>query len=384
MKLNILNLSNVETGKKELPLQFNEEFRPDLIKRAVSTIQNNKRQRYGSAPGAGMRASADISKRRHNYRGCYGHGISRVPRKILTRRGTQFNWVGAIVSGTIGGRRAHPPKAEKIWEKKINMKERRKAIRSAIAATVDKNIVEKRGHSVPDNYPFIIENKFEDIDKTKTVESILKKLGLEKELERSSGKTIRAGKGKLRGRKYKSKKGPLFVVSKECRLEKSANNIPGIDIVKVENINAEFLAPGTHPGRLTIFTESAIDKLEKEKLFMLDKPKPVKKDSRKKDTQPKPAEKIKSGSVEKAKDTKTETKAAMEKPEEKPGNQFKGEKEARSPSETKKTVSPEETTRGEKKAEKEMPETEKIAKTEPETDKPMVKENAVKSEVKNG
>ncbi|MBR9691209.1 50S ribosomal protein L4, partial [Candidatus Woesearchaeota archaeon] len=71
-----------------------------------------------------------------------------------------------------------------------------------------------------------------------------------------------------RGRKYKKKKGILFVVSKDCSLEKAARNIPGIDIAVVNSLNAKLLAPGAVPGRLTLFTEAAIDKLEKEKLFM--------------------------------------------------------------------------------------------------------------------
>ena len=49
---------------------------------------------------------------------------------------------------------------------------------------------------------------------------------------------------------------------------KCASNIPGIDIVEVKNINAELLAPGAVPGRLTIWSEAAIEKLGKEKLFM--------------------------------------------------------------------------------------------------------------------
>ena len=79
---------------------------------------------------------------------------------------------------------------------------------------------------------------------------------------------MRAGKGKLRGRKYQRKTGPLLVVSKDCSLEKSACNIPGIDVVQINNINAELLAPGTHLGRLTLFTQAAIEKLGKEKLFL--------------------------------------------------------------------------------------------------------------------
>ena len=156
MKLNIISASKEKKKEIDLPSQFNEEVRPDVISRAVFAIQSNKRQPYGASPEAGKRASAEISRRRHDYRGSYGHGISRVPRKILTRRGTRMYWVGAFAPGTVGGRRAHPPKAEKNYSQKINKKERRKAIRSAIAASIIKELVEQRGHKVPADYPFVL------------------------------------------------------------------------------------------------------------------------------------------------------------------------------------------------------------------------------------
>lgn len=267
MKLKILDHANSEKGSKELPAVFDEEVRPDLIKRAVISLQSNARQRYGADTRAGKKCSAELSRRRRKYRGSYGHGISRVPRKIHSRSGTRFNWTGAFAPGTVGGRRAHPPKATKIWALKINNKERRKAIRSAIAATVVKDLVKKRGHAAPGNYPFIISDDFESLSKTKQVIDSLKKLGFDDELERSSEKTYRAGRARLRGRKYRKRKGPLFVVSKQCPLLKAASNVAGLDAVAVTDLNAELLAPGAVPGRLTLFTQSAVDKLDKEKLF---------------------------------------------------------------------------------------------------------------------
>jgi len=266
--MKVIDLDGKEIGEKKLPKQFCEVVRPDLIKRAVLVIQNNKRQPYGAKPFAGMRASAKLSRRRNNYRGAYGTGISRVPRKIMSRRGTRMNWVGAVAPGTTGGRRAHPPKSEKIWSQKINKKERRKAIRSAISATVTADIVKERGHSVPDNYPFVVDNKIESLEKTKDVLDALKKIGLEKELERTKNKKIRAGRGKMRGRKYRKGIGPLIIVSRDCKITKSAANIAGVDVCEVKKINAELLAPGTIPGRLSLWTKSAIEFIEKEKLFI--------------------------------------------------------------------------------------------------------------------
>lgn len=267
MKAVVLDISNNKVGELKLPPQFEEELRPDLIKRATLSIQSHKRQTYAASEDAGKRASAKLSRRRRDYRGSYGYGISRVPRKIVSRRGTRMNWVGAFAPGTVGGRRAHPPKPDKVWKKKINKKERAKSIRSAISATMIKEIVAERGHLAPNSYPFVLDEKFESLHKTKSILQSLWKLGLQQELQRVEGKKIRAGKGKARGRKYKSKKGLLVVVSKTSNIIKAAANIPGIDIVEVRNLNAELLAPGGIPGRLTLWTSAAINTMEKEQLF---------------------------------------------------------------------------------------------------------------------
>ena len=112
-----------------------------------------------------------------------------------------------------------------------------------------------------------MERNIESLKKTKEVRDLMLKLGLEKELDRISKKSLRAGRGKLRNRKYQIKKGPLFVVSKLCSLQKAARNLQGIDLIEVDRLNAELLAPGAVPGRLVIWSEGAIERLDKEKLF---------------------------------------------------------------------------------------------------------------------
>tara|TARA_Y100000310_G_scaffold196499_1_gene196575 strand:+ start:5718 stop:6521 length:804 start_codon:yes stop_codon:yes gene_type:complete len=267
MKLKIVDGKNENKGEKDLPSQFSEPIRPDLIKKAVHVIQANNRQAYGSAPDAGQRHSSYVSKRRNSYRTTYGIGQSRTPRKVMSSRGTRFNWVGAQVPQTVGGRRAHPPKASKVWDQKLNRKERRKAIRSALSASMEKELVGKK-HQVPETYPYIIASSFEDISKTKDVQDALKKLGLGKELSRCETKTVRSGKGTMRGRKYRRKVGPLVVVSKECKLSKAGANVPGVEILEVNSLNAEALAPGAVPGRLVLFTDKSLEVMEKEKLFL--------------------------------------------------------------------------------------------------------------------
>jgi len=266
--MNLLDLEGKKIKEIDLPSQFNETYHPNLIWRAVIAIQSNKRQRYGAFKLAGKQYSAKLSRRRRDYKTAYGHGISRAPRKTLWHRGSQFGWVGAFAPGTVGGRRAHPPKAEKIWIKKINKKERRKAIRSALSASINKELVMLRNHKLPELYPIALESKFEDLNKTKDILKILNNVGLKDEIFRVSERKVRGSRGKLRGRKYKTKVGPLIVVSGKCKLLETAKNILGLDAVEVKKLNAELLAPGSLAGRLTIFTEKALEILEKEKLFM--------------------------------------------------------------------------------------------------------------------
>ena len=264
MKVKVYNLEGQEVKEIELPKQFEEEVRKDLIRRAFLAIMSHKRVPYGPNPLAGFDV-AWTSKRRRDYRSSYNRGISRVPRKILVRRGNQFIWVGAVVPNARGGRRAHPPKVQKKYYEEINKKERRKAIRAAIAATMIEYFVKKRGHKANS---LVIIKDFEDIKKTKDFVELLKKLGFEDELKRLEYKKIRAGKGKMRNRKYKRKVGPLVVVSnKEAPVARAALNVPGVDVVTPENLNVELLAPGGEPGRLTIWSEEAIKELKERNLF---------------------------------------------------------------------------------------------------------------------
>lgn len=258
MKIDIYNAQAEKSGTVEI--KNLAPVRPDIIKRAVLALQSSQRQPYGAAPEAGMRHSSEISRRRRKYRGSYGKGISRVPRKIHTRRGMQFFWVGTTMPGTVGGRRAHPPKAEKIWEKLINKKERRMAITSAIAATFDRELVANRGHVIPDTYPLALAADVEAIGKTKDALILLDKLGFGEEIERKADRTIRAGKGKMRARKYQGGTSLLIVVSENCPLKDALGNVRGIDVARIDELNAELLAPGTHPGRATLFTDKALER----------------------------------------------------------------------------------------------------------------------------
>lgn len=267
MEAIILTLKNEKKNTMKLPEQFNEPIRTDLIHRAFVAVESRERQPYGAHPEAGQRQAAKLSRRRREYKGAYGMGISRVPRKTLSRQGTKMHYVGAVAPGTVKGRQAHPPKSGKIWTKQINAKENRKAIRSALAATLDKEIVAKRGHRLPAQYPFILDTNAEGIGKTKELQKALNDLGLGQEMERTANRKIRAGRGKMRGRKYKQPSGPLIVTSAQCKLTNAGSNIPGVQVVQVNSLNAKLLAPGGMPGRITIFTQAAMEKLKQDKLY---------------------------------------------------------------------------------------------------------------------
>ncbi len=264
--LKLLSAAAAASGTVSVPPQFAEPVRDDLIKRAVLALASHGRQPYGTKPGAGMRHSARVSKRRRDYRTSYGMGISRVPRKIHSRQGSRMNWVGANAPGMVGGRPAHPPKAAKVWAHKINDTERRKAIRSALAATLDPARVAARGHRVPDAYPFAVEAALEGLGKAKDIVAFLAKSGFQPEIDRLCP-ALRTGRARRRGRSTRVPRGPLFVVSKPCPLMKAAANVPGVDVCEVSRLNAHLLAPGSHPGRLVLFTEAALGRIAAERLF---------------------------------------------------------------------------------------------------------------------
>lgn len=251
MKVSVYSLNGKKTGTVELPKVFEEVIRPDLIKKAVLSSQSARYQPQGRDPFAGKRTSAESWGP--------GRGVSRVSR--VKGSGYSAGGRGAFVPQAVGGRLAHPPRAEKRIIKKINAKERKKATESAIAATGIKELVEKRGHvidKVPE-IPLVVSDDLESLKTTKEVKDTFSKLGLSEDLERAKDRKVRAGKGKMRGRKYKKKKSALLVVSDNGGIPRGARNHPGIDVVKAGHLGVEQLAPGTHYGRLVVYTKSAIE-----------------------------------------------------------------------------------------------------------------------------
>ena len=259
----LLSIKGEQLKELKLPEVFSTEYRPDVIQRVIVGIQKNRRQPYGADRMAGKRTSAHYHGRRHDRWTMMNREMARLPR--LHGKIGYLAYRARFAPQTVKGRVAHPPKVEKVWAEKINKKEWLKALYSAVSSTINKHLIFSRGHIIDESkkLPLVLDDSFEKLKKTKDVLKVLYTIGLEKELERvKNGKKERAGKGSMRGRRYKKVKGPLIIIGKDGNVSVSAKNIEGVDISPVDKLTVEHFAPGTHPGRLCIWTKSALLKLD--------------------------------------------------------------------------------------------------------------------------
>ncbi len=245
---NVYSLNGEIVKSVPVPAAFETQFRPDLIRRAVTAAEANRRQAYGPSPESGMRHSVSTWGK--------GRGVARVQRLKAGRRAAQS-------PNNVSGRRAHPPKPERDWSKDMNQKEKALARLSALAAVGSEETVRERGHRFAEGYsfPLVVEDDLQDLISTKDVFGALASLGLEADLDRAkNGRKVRAGRGKMRNRRYRSPRSVLLVVAdKDLPLFKGASNLPGVEVEAVSSLNPDLLAPGGAPGRLTVFSESALD-----------------------------------------------------------------------------------------------------------------------------
>lgn len=243
----------------ELPEVFMTPVRPDVIRRAYLSSLTARIQPQGRDPMAGLRTSAESWGA--------GHGVARVPR--VKGRGYPAASRGARANQAVGGVRIQAPRANKVVWERINRKERRLAIRSAIAATASVELVSAR-HRLGelDSVPVIVVDDLASLEKTRDFYEFLLRLGLEEELRRLKRRfrKIRAGRGKMRGRVRQRARGPLVVYHEDGGISRAARNVPGVDVVSVRNLGVIHLAPGGVPGRLTIWTVGAIEALRSEQV----------------------------------------------------------------------------------------------------------------------
>jgi large subunit ribosomal protein L4e len=128
-----------------------------------------------------------------------------------------------------------------------------------------------RGHQVATvpEVPLVVDSNAvagEALAKTSAALGLLKAVGAGADVEKvKKSKKLRAGKGKMRGRRHRQRRGPLIVYSAETdgkELVKGFRNIPGVETCPVDALNLLQLAPGGHLGRFIIWTSAAIKQLD--------------------------------------------------------------------------------------------------------------------------
>ncbi len=227
-----------------LPAVFLAPIRPDIVQSVHTSLAKNKRQPYAVSTKAGHQTSAESWGT--------GRAVSRIPR--VPGGGTHRAGQGAFGNMCRGGRMFAPTKIWRRWHRKVNLNQKRYAIASALAASAIPSLVLARGHrieKVPE-IPLVLEDSVEAIEKTSAAVKLLKRIGAYDDVEKvRASHNIRAGKGKMRNRRYVSRRGPLVVYDSEgAKLIKSFRNVPGVEIVSVHRLNLLQLAPGEFFSRL--------------------------------------------------------------------------------------------------------------------------------------
>ena len=257
MNVPTFTINGTKEDDIELPLVFSTLFRKDLISKSFTHLTSHKFQPQGTHPTAGM----DVVARSNDPP--TGQGRSRIA-KMLGGGGGRQGQAGGVAS-VKGGRQAHPPKVQKVIFKKLNKKENKLALCSAIAATQSKEIIQSRGHKIENLkiFPIVISDDIESITKTKEALKVLDSLNLIQDVDRLKSRKARSGKSLLRGRGAKIGKSVLFVVSNAKLLSNACGAIPGVDARAAKDLSVLDLAPGGAPIRLVVYSKSALKEIEK-------------------------------------------------------------------------------------------------------------------------
>ena len=257
MKITTYTTTGTKEGEIELPLIFSTPFRRELIHKAWTNITSHKFQPQGRHPTAGQDVVADSNDPPT------GQGVSRVARAQGGGGGRQGQ--GAEVASTRGGRQAHPPIVGKVIYKKLNKKENKLALCSAIAATASKDLIQARGHKIEgiESFPIIVSDDIESISKASDISKVLDSLKLTQDTERLEARKSRSGQSRLRGRSKKVGKSVLIVTKDSTEISKAIGALPGVEVKNAKDLSVLDLAPGAHPIRLTVYSKSAIEEIAK-------------------------------------------------------------------------------------------------------------------------
>jgi large subunit ribosomal protein L4e len=151
------------------------------------------------------------------------------------------------------------------WHRRVNIKEKRYAVCSALAASAVPSLLLARGHRVEGvpEVPLVVDDSAADIKKTAKAVELLKQIGAYADVEKvKASRNVRTGKGKMRNRRYVQRRGPLVVYAEDNGVTRAFRNIPGVELCSVDRLGLLTLAPGGHVGRFIIWTKSAFEKLD--------------------------------------------------------------------------------------------------------------------------
>jgi len=253
--ITVFSVSGDKVGETALPAVMSAPLRPDLVQFVHTNMNKNNRQAYAVSIKAGKQVSAKSWGT--------GRAVARIPR--VGGGGTSRSGQGAFGNMCRGGRMFAPTKTWRKWHRKINTTQKQYAVASALAASAIPALVMARGHKVDEvpEIPLIVENSIESTSKTSAAKDILAAIGALGDVEKAAAsKALRAGKGKMRNRRYTLRRGPLVIYSSNDGVEQAFRNLPGVELCCVERLNLLQLAPGGHMGRFCIWSESAIKALD--------------------------------------------------------------------------------------------------------------------------
>jgi large subunit ribosomal protein L4e len=122
-----------------------------------------------------------------------------------------------------------------------------------------------RGHvidQVPE-IPLVLDSTVESTKKTSVAKDILAAIGALDDVDKAAdSKQVRAGKGKMRNRRYTLRRGPLVIYNTNDGVEQAFRNLPGVELCCVTRLNLLQLAPGGHLGRFCIWSQAAFEALD--------------------------------------------------------------------------------------------------------------------------
>eukprot|EP00475_Leptophrys_vorax_P010967 TRINITY_DN1751_c0_g1_i1.p1 TRINITY_DN1751_c0_g1~~TRINITY_DN1751_c0_g1_i1.p1 ORF type:complete len:458 (-),score=137.08 TRINITY_DN1751_c0_g1_i1:50-1423(-) len=239
----------------KMPAVFLAPIRLDIVHHVHRDMAKNKRQPYAVSSKAGMQHSAESWGT--------GRAVSRIPR--VSGGGTHRAGQAAFGNMCRKGRMFAPTKVWRKWHRKIAVNQRRYAAVSSVAASAVPSLVFARGHRIQnvEEVPLVVPNEAESYKTTKQAVALLKKVGAFDDIEKVKDSiTVRAGKGKMRNRRFVKRRGPLIVYNKDDGITKAFRNLPGVELCHVKNLNVLTLAPGGHLGRFVVWTKSAFTALD--------------------------------------------------------------------------------------------------------------------------